>query len=85
MSNALKLSFPREKRRIRFGSGCGTVYLIVGRGMSPDWFLMDFWRKPYAFKTYADALKGARKIGKEMKRFQWKDDKPVIAKVTLGT
>lgn len=80
----MRITYPRSKRRIHLMPDAGVVYVILGRGEHEKWWLQNFWGRKVAFKTYAEACKEAKRIGKSMKHYEWKDPKPIVAKIDLG-
>ena len=79
----MKITYPREKRKIRLARDMAPFYVLLGRGRGSEWWLMNFWDKPYMFTRYKDAQIGAKKIESCMKLYEWEDGKCIIAKVTL--
>ncbi len=79
----MKITYPKEKRKINLAKDGGIIYILLGRGMGSRWWLQDFWRIPYTFDTYADALAGRKKMARLMEKHKWDDPKPVIAKISL--
>lgn len=75
----MKISFPKNKRKVVINGG--KLYLIFGRSIQGDFWLMDFWGFKYTFKSYKDAVKGSKIIEKKMKHYGWEDTKPLIMKI----
>lgn len=79
----MKVTYPREKRKITLANNSSSLYVIFGKGVQRGWYIMDFWKLPYTFRRYTDAVQGARKIEKQMKYYGWEDTKAVIAKFSF--
>lgn len=75
----MKITFPRNKRKVKINGG--TMYILFGRSRIGEFWLMDFWDKPYTFKTYKSAVIGAKEISKNMELYGWEDTKPLIMKI----